>query len=79
MMNRLEDRQIKEILVRDNVSFKDLDLKHQALEQKLQEISAANIRTEKEWVEEQNLKKQKLILKDSMQQYISEYRKQLDN
>jgi uncharacterized protein YdcH (DUF465 family) len=79
MMNSLEDRQIKEILMRDNVTFKNLNLKHQELDRKLREISAGNIRTEKEWIEEHNLKKQKLVLKDSMQQYISEYRKQLDN
>jgi uncharacterized protein YdcH (DUF465 family) len=79
MMNRLEDRQIKEILMRDNVTFKNLNLKHQELDQKLQEISTGNIRTENARIEENNLKKQKLILKDSMQQYISEYRKQLDN
>ena len=78
-MNRLEDRQIKEILMRDNVTFKNLNLKHQELDQKLQEISTGNIRTENARIEENNLKKQKLILKDSMQQYISEYRKQLDN
>lgn len=74
-MGRLQDRQIKEILMRDNVQFKSLNLKHQECERKLREIVAGNIRTDKEWIEEHELKKQKLILKDTMQQYISEYRK----
>ncbi len=78
-MGRLKDRQIKEILMRNNLKFKDLDLKHQECERKLREIVGGNIRTDKEWIEEHNLKKQKLILKDTMQQYIWEYRKQAVN
>lgn len=65
--------------MRDNITFKNLNLKHQELDRKLREICAGSIRTENEWLEEHNLKKQKLILKDSMQEYISEYRKQMDN
>lgn len=77
-MQKLHDRQIKEILIRDNVDFKELSLKHQECERKLQEITARtkNIKTDKEWMEEHNLKKQKLRLKDSMQKYILEYKKQ---
>lgn len=75
-MGRLKDRQIQAILMRDNLQYIDLNRKHQECERKLLEIVAGNIRTEKEWLEEHNLKKQKLILKDTMQQYISEYRKQ---
>lgn len=75
-MGRLKDRQIKDILMRDNAKFKNLNRKHQECERKLREILAGNIRTDKEWIEEHNLKKQKLILKDTMQQFISEYRKQ---
>jgi len=62
--------------MRDNLQFKDLNLKHRECDRKLREIVAGNIRTDKEWIEEHNLKKRKLILKDTMQQYISEYRKQ---
>ena len=75
-MGRLKDRQIEAILMRDNLQFKDLNLKHRECDRKLREIVAGNIRTDKEWIEEHNLKKRKLILKDTMQQYISEYRKQ---
>ena len=75
-MGRLKDRQIRDILMRDNVKFKNLNLKHQECERRLREILAGNIRTDKKWIEEHNLKKQKLILKDTMQQFISEYRKQ---
>jgi uncharacterized protein YdcH (DUF465 family) len=77
-MRKLQEGQIKEILTRDNIDFKELTLKHRECERKLQEISARtkNIRTDKEWMEEHNLKKQKLRLKDSMQKYILEYKKQ---
>lgn len=78
-MNRLEDHHIKEILNRDNIDFNKLNLAHQACEQKLEEIKSRvlEIRTDKDWLEEHNLKKQKLRLKDSMEKYIVEYRKQV--
>ncbi|MCP5107942.1 MAG: DUF465 domain-containing protein [bacterium] len=77
-MRTTEERQIKEILLRDNTGFKNLNLQHQECERKLQEINTRilTIRTDKEWIEEHDLKKQKLKLKDSMQRYILEYRKQ---
>jgi uncharacterized protein YdcH (DUF465 family) len=43
----------------------------------LKELHSGSIRTEKEWMEAQNLKKKKLKLKDLMQKYILEYRKQV--
>ncbi len=73
----MQDHQIKKILIRDNVDFKKLNLKHQECEQKLKELHSGSIRTEKEWMEAQNLKKKKLKLKDLMQKYILEYRKQV--
>ncbi|MCX6578700.1 MAG: hypothetical protein NT166_00780 [Candidatus Aminicenantes bacterium] len=79
-MSKLEDRHIKEILTRDNIDFNKLNLAHRECEQKLAEIKARvlEIRTDKDWLEEQNLKKQKLRLKDSMEKYIVEYRKQVN-
>lgn len=78
-MNKLEDNHIKEILTRENMDFNKLNLAHRECEQKLEEIKARvlEIRTDKDWLEEQNLKKQKLKLKDSMEKYIIEYRKQI--
>lgn len=79
-MSKLEDRHIKEILTRDNIDFNKLNLAHRECEQKLEEIKARvlEIRTDTDWLEEQNLKKQKLRLKDSMEKYIVEYKKQVN-
>lgn len=70
----MEDRQIKEILIRDNNAFQNLDQQHQECDRKLETLKAGNMKTEREWVEEHNLKKQKLKLKDAMQEYILEYK-----
>lgn len=71
----MEDRQIKEILISKNEGFKHLSVKHQECERRLNTLNSGNIRTDKEWLEVHDLKKQKLKLKDSMQKYILEYRK----
>jgi uncharacterized protein YdcH (DUF465 family) len=77
-MNKLEDRHIREILTRDNMDFNKLNLAHKECEQRLEEIkSRLDVRTDQDWLEEQNLKKQKLRIKDSMEKYILEYRKQV--
>jgi uncharacterized protein YdcH (DUF465 family) len=70
----MEDRQIKEILIRDNTAFQDLNRQHQECDRKLEALKAGNMKTDREWVEEHNLKKQKLKLKDAMQEYILGYR-----
>lgn len=75
----MEDKQIKEILSRENAEFERLDKRHRECEQKLVAITAGNIKTDREWLEEHNLKKEKLKLKDSMQRFISAYRKQVSH
>jgi len=71
----MNDQTIKEILIKKNENFKDLNLKHQEFDKRLKELNKRNIKTEKELVELQDLKKHKLRIKDSMQRYIFEYRK----
>jgi uncharacterized protein YdcH (DUF465 family) len=71
----MNDQRIKEILIQQNETFKNLNLKHQQFDKKLQELLSRNIKTDKEMIEERNLKKQKLKIKDSMQRFIFEYRK----
>ena len=72
----MEDQRIKEILIEKNNYFKEIFLKHQAFEQQLSELEQKNVRTEMDSNEERILKKQKLRLKDEMQKFIIEYRKQ---
>lgn len=70
----LDDQKIKEILIRKNESFKNLAIKHREFEHQLEELNNRSFKTDRELIEERNLKKQKLRLKDSMQKYIFEYR-----
>jgi uncharacterized protein YdcH (DUF465 family) len=71
----MNDQKIKEILVMQNEHFKHLNLEHQQFDQRLIEINNRKFKTERDWIELRNLKKHKLRIKDSMQKYIFEYRK----
>ncbi|MGD2086809.1 MAG: hypothetical protein PVH61_11565 [Candidatus Aminicenantes bacterium] len=75
MALNMNDQKIKEILVKQNEHFKHLNLKHQQFDQRLNELNNRKFKTEREWIELRNLKKHKLRIKDSMQKYIFEYRK----
>ena len=71
----MNDQKIKEILVKQNEHFKHLNSEHQQFERRLNELNSREFKTETDWIEVRNLKKQKLRIKDSMQKYIFEYRK----
>lgn len=71
----MNDQKIKEILVKQNEHFKHLNLEHQQFDQQLKELSNRKFKTERDWIELCDLKKHKLRIKDSMQKYIFEYRK----
>ena len=70
----MEDQRIKEILIEKNTVFKEMYVKHQEYEQKLDEIYGKEAKTDGELMEQQVIKKHKLKLKDEMQKYIIEYR-----
>lgn len=71
----MDDKRIKEVLMQKSETFKDLSMKHQQFDRQLTEIKSRGTNTEIDRVEERNIKKQKLKLKDSMQQFIFEYRR----
>jgi|WetSurMetagenome_2_1015567.scaffolds.fasta_scaffold372599_2 uncharacterized protein YdcH (DUF465 family) len=74
----MEDQKLKEILIDKNNEFKKLFLKHQEFEEKLQSFQQKKTKNEADIVEEQNLKKRKLQLKDAMQKMIIEFKKKLN-
>jgi len=74
----MEDRKIKEILIEKNSAFKKLFLEHQELEEKLQLQLQKKFKSEEERIEEKNIKKRKLKLKDAMQKHICEFKKKLN-
>ncbi len=75
MTMEINDQKIKEILIEENERFKTLSLRHREFDQRLRELTKRDVLTDTEMIEEKNLKKEKLKIKDSMQQYIFEYRK----
>jgi uncharacterized protein YdcH (DUF465 family) len=70
----MEDQRIKEILIEKNDNFRKLYLEHQRYEQRLRDLGDKNYKSQTELLEEQNLKKRKLMVKDAMQKIIWEYK-----
>lgn len=72
----MEEQRIKEILIERDSDFKMLFVKHQELEDKLQQSAQKKQKSEEERVMEKNIKKEKLKLKDAMQKRIYAFKKQ---
>ncbi len=65
---------LKEVLLRTDGEYHDLAVKHHELEDRLHELTAKHYLTEPEQIEEINLKKQKLRLKDRMEDILRRHR-----
>lgn len=68
---------IKELLYQSNEEFRKLVQKHSSLSEQLEKLSKKSYLSDAEKIEEVNLKKKKLQLKDQMQTMIQDYRQQL--
>jgi uncharacterized protein YdcH (DUF465 family) len=58
------DHEVKDTLLRTDDGFKQLVLQHQTLDEQIHRLSSLNYLTAQEQVEEHELKKKKLALKD---------------
>jgi uncharacterized protein YdcH (DUF465 family) len=67
---------LKEILLKTDHEFHDLAEKHQQLDHRLHELTARHYLSEPEQLEEVNLKKQKLQLKDRMEEIVRRHQQQ---
>ena len=65
---------LKEVLLKTDEEFHSLAAKHHELEDRLHQLTAKHYLSEPEQVEEINLKKQKLRLKDRMEDIIRRHR-----
>jgi uncharacterized protein YdcH (DUF465 family) len=74
MVASLDD--LKEHLMATNEQFARLATERQTYKLKLQELAGKPFLTDQEQVEEIQLKKQKLHLKDQMEAMVQQYRKQ---
>jgi len=68
---RLEE--VKDILIKENPTFKELVNQHQSYEKRLTELADLSYPSEEELQEETALKRKKLVIKDEMYNMMNEY------
>ena len=71
----MKESEIKERLLKENQEFRKAFDRHQKLERKLLKFQEKTYLTEAEKLEEKQLKKNKLLLKDKMYYMMTEFRK----
>jgi uncharacterized protein YdcH (DUF465 family) len=71
-----QSQDLKARLMQTDKEFNNLAAKHHELEDRLHELTAKQYLSEPEQVEETNLKKRKLQLKDRMEDIIRRHRSQ---
>ena len=72
----LADPEIRTILLGESDEFLGLVRQHAGFESLVEELAQATAPTEEEWIEEIQLKKHKLVLKDQMATLIRDYRRE---
>jgi len=71
----MDEKALKELMLRENADFRRLHEEHQASEKRLEDLQSKSFLTEEEKLEERELKKRKLALKDRMYLMMAEFRK----
>ncbi len=65
--------EVKDILIKENQSFKELAQQHKGYEKRLTELADLSYPSEEEIEEETTLKRKKLVIKDEMYSMMNEY------
>jgi len=68
----MDETRLKDRLVRENAEFRKLHEEHQRHERRLADLKAKAFPSEAEQIEERELKKKKLVLKDEMYRIMRE-------
>ncbi len=71
----MKEKELKELLLKKDEVFKKAYKQHKLLEKKLEKLKQKDFLTDVENMEEKELKKKKLFLKDKMYYLMTEYRK----
>jgi uncharacterized protein YdcH (DUF465 family) len=69
-----QGQDLRELLLQTNEEFRNLATKHHALEDRLHELTSKHYLSEPEQIEEVDLKKRKLQLKDRMESILRHHR-----
>jgi uncharacterized protein YdcH (DUF465 family) len=72
-MSVAEAQEAKNLLLKENDQYRQLAERHHQLEDRLHELTEKHYLSSSEQVEEVNIKKRKLALKDQMEQLAREY------
>jgi uncharacterized protein YdcH (DUF465 family) len=70
----VDAHQLRDLLMQSDQEFRELALKHHELDDRLHELSSRAFLSETEQVEEIQLKKRKLQLKDRMEGILQRHR-----
>ena len=70
----MKDREISDILKKENEEFRKLEDEHKHLKQNLSELNKMKIHSTEQEINKKNMQKQKLKIKDLMAEMIREYR-----
>jgi uncharacterized protein YdcH (DUF465 family) len=73
----MREKELKELLLKENEEFRKANRMHQQYEKKLDKLKAKKFLTEAEKQQEKEMKKKKLVLKDKMYYLMTEYKKSL--
>ncbi len=73
----MDEKALKELLLKENAEFRKLHDDHQTCEKRLESLQRKSYLNEEEKIEERELKKRKLALKDKMYRMMAEFRKTL--
>ena len=69
-----QSQDLKELLLQTDEEFNQLAARHHQLEDRLHELTSKHYLSQPEQIEEVNLKKQKLQLKDRMEDILRRHR-----
>lgn len=72
-MDNARMEEIKDKLINENPTFRELAQQHQSYEKRLDELSHLAYPSEEEMLEETTIKRKKLAIKDQMYSLMSEY------
>jgi uncharacterized protein YdcH (DUF465 family) len=76
---KMEEDEIKEVLIRQDEAFRQLYQRHQEIEQALSKLKGQGPLTASEELAEKELKKKKLKLKDEIYRRIVIYKKKVES
>ncbi len=69
----VDTHELKERLLQSDHEYRDLATRHHELDERLHELSTRHFLTEPEQLEEAQIKKQKLRLKDKMEDIVRQH------